>query len=258
MPELVVVAKENLEGKHWETPQNFSFAARDALCPLVLFETNKAAIHLPIAFSKHNDGFLLVAVQGLELGTNFLVDNAGKWIGPYIPAPYRAYPFSFATANDDSEVLCVDLASGLISEGDEEGIAFFESNGEPNEKVKGVFQFLSHIAQNRKPTQNLCDLLQSLDLFEPWPIDVNKDGVETKVEGLFRINEIKFNELKADDLIKLRDAGGIPLVYCQLLSMQNLPRIAQQAAPQRDTKSIPQELNFDLAKDDGNISFDGL
>lgn len=251
MPNYVAVSKELHKNMFWKPVSNFSFAAQDALCPIVIQEAPRAALHLPIAFSKMGDHFGLFVVQGFEPGSNYLVDATGNWLAGYIPAAYRGFPFALTNA-EDQQVLCFDSDSGLIN--DKEGNTFFDETGEPSAQIKQTLDFLSQVSQNHSVTVALCLLLEKLDLLEPWPISVKKDDEDVSVDGLFCIDEGKFNSLKVEDLVTLRDRGVLALIYCQLLSMQNLARINPGSKP----GELPLELPFDLPNDDGNISFEGL
>lgn len=133
-------------------------------------------------------------------------------------------------------------------------ILFFDETGEPSTQIKQTLEFLSQVSQNHSVTQALCLLLEELELLVPWPISIKKDDMDVSVDGLFCVDESKFNTLKVEDLATLRDKGVLALIYCQLISMQNLARIDPGSKPEE----LPLELPFDLPNDDGNISFEGL
>lgn len=196
----------------------------------------------------------LRAVLGLGTGRNFVVGKAGSWLAGYIPAVYRGYPFALAPAKDDKQALCIITDS--IS--DTEGEALFDDLGKPSEKVATIINFLSEIARNTSSTHAKCALLEKLDLLEAWPITIRNDETEKGVEGLIRINEEKFNALEDEALLELREQGALPLVFFQLLSMQNLNTIAQLAQAPNTQPILPEELSFDFSNDQGNISFDGF
>ena len=256
MPHYVAVSKELHLYKRWSASSNFKFASKDALCPLVMQEAPRAALQLPIAFSKAGDHIGLFVLQGLEAGSNYLVDNEGRWLAEYIPAAYRGYPFILATTDNNDLVLCFDMDSGLISE--TEGNAFFDDEGKPGTRINEALEFLSSFSANSQKTHLVCLLLEELDILEPWPINIKKGDQNVPVGGLFRVNEIKFNSLDVENFVKLRDKGALPLIFCHLLSMQNLARIAHLFKTQSTTTALPQELDFDFTDDNGNISFDGL
>ncbi len=256
MPNYVAVSLELHADKRWARSSNFKFAAHDALSPLVMKEVPTAILSVPIAFSKVDDHFGLFAVQGLEPGRNNLVDASGNWLTDYIPAIYRGYPFALAETDDEKQILCVDGESPLIADTGEH--RFFNDNGEPTTQIKETLEFLSEVAGFRLLTHTLCLLLEELDLLEPWLINIKKGEEEVPLEGLYRVNETKFNNVDIETLAKLRDKRALPLIFSQLLSMQNLARVAKLGASQGNGADLPKELEFDYADNDGNISFAGL
>ena len=255
MQNYEAVSEELHKNKYWKHVSDFRFASHDALCSLVIQEAPKAALHLPIAFSKAGDHFGLFAVQGLETGTNYLVDSAGNWQGDYIPMVYRHYPFALASS-EDKQVLCIDRESGLINE--KEGHTFFDEEVNPSHHIKEKLDLLSQFSANQNATKKLCAMLEEANLLEPWPISVKNEDKEIKVNGLFRVNEVKFNTLEANSLKELRDNGALPLIFCQLLSMQNLARLLRWGQPSGLISKMPDELSLDFQNDGGNINFEGL
>ncbi len=254
MPNYEVVTKELHQTKHWIPNINYLFAARDALCSLTLLEVPSAAVYLPIAFSKVGDHFELFLIQGLQDGKNYLVDEAGNWLAGYIPAPYRVHPFALAKVSGDQLLLCIDSSS--IS--DTEGKPLFSEDCTLSEDVQMSLDFLGQVEKSRVATVAMCALLQEMDLLTPWLISTKMDGEDVKIDGLFHIDEAKFNAIEAEKLIALRDKGVLPLIYSQLLSTQNLRRIANRAPYYGVKPKVPEELTFDFSKDSGNINFDTL
>jgi hypothetical protein len=186
---------------------------------LVVQELAKACMSLPIAFIQQNDVFVLHAVQGLAPGRNLFVVN-GTWVAPYTPAVYRGYPFALAKGEDNQLHLCVDMDSGLVdADGDQ---PFFDDTGEAAQPVKDALNFLQQIHRNRAVTKRVCAALAAEDLFQPWPLKVQGPEGERTIDGLFRIDEARLNSLEPDALARVQKAGGLPVAYCQLLSMSNI------------------------------------
>lgn len=256
MAKYQAISKETHQNKRWAPNDNFGFAKDDALCPLLAQEAPKAALSLPIAFSKTGDHFHLFAVQSLEPNTNYLVDSGGSWLGGYVPAAYRSYPFALLTTDDEQQVLCIDVESKPPT--NSEWFDFFDGEGEPSSKVKEILDFLTKVSANRNVTNKLCLLLDEEEMLEPWPITIQKGDDQVPVEGLFRVDEEKLNLIEPVKLGKLRDEGALPLIFCQLLSMQNLARIGKIGEIKNSAATLPKELEFELSNDGGNISFDSV
>jgi hypothetical protein len=262
MPHYRPITTDNHADRRWQRHSGYAFTAKDAIAPLVVQELQKAILSLPIAFVPQAESYLLVAVLGLADGKNLYFAPDGRWVGGYVPAAFRGYPFALANTEDGQQVLCIDEDSGLIGT---EGEAFFNEDGTPSQAVSDVLNFLSQVGNNRIATQRLCGLLQKHQLFQPWPIKVHGEAGEQIVKGLYRIDEAALNQLPAEAFMELRDSGALVLAYCQLLSMQHLPllgQLAQLHAQAEQKAALPTtpsgELNLEFLKDSGTISFGNL
>lgn len=258
MPDIQVVSRERHADKRWQRYTSYSFAAADAVAPLVIQEIAKACVVLPLGFMAADEGFLPVAVQGLAPGTNLWVGPDGRWLGDYVPAVYRAYPFKLANTNDNQQVLCIVEDSGLLS--DTDGELFFDEAGEPAQPVKDVLNFLTQVAANHQATQLACAALQKHNLIKPWPIKLNTDDGTQNVEGLHTIDEAALNQLPAEALLELRDSSALIMAYAQVLSTQHLQKLGQlmkqHAAHDITALQTPSgELDLEFLNDGGTISF---
>lgn len=230
MPNYIPVSKESHAGKRWKRIVNYSFAARDAVAPLVIQELPRALMHLPIGFIKQDEQFVPVAILGLPSGQNLFVTPDGRWIGGYTPAAYRGYPFLLATTSDGQRALILDQESDLINE--TEGEPFFDEDGTPSQELKGVLDFLNQVDANRIVTQHICKVLAEHLLIKPWPINVQGNEGPRKVEGFYCVDEAAMNALPSETFEALRQVGALPIVYCQLLSMQHIEMLGQLAQTQ--------------------------
>ncbi|KRB77649.1 SapC family protein [Noviherbaspirillum sp. Root189] len=231
-PQYIPISKTQHASKRWRRSASYHFAAGDAVIPLGAEELPKAMMAMPLGFVASEEGFTPVAVQGLASGENLFVTRDGSWASNYIPAIYRGYPFTLANTETGQQVLCIDQTSGLVVDGTQ-GELFFNDDGTPGQAVKGVFDMLTRVHADRESTARICAVLQKHRLIEPWLIKVQSDDGERSIEGLFRIDEVALNALPIDALEEVRKAGALPVAYCQLLSMQHLPALAQLAQARR-------------------------
>jgi hypothetical protein len=258
MAAFKLITPEAFGERRWRRFTDVGFAARDILSTLVLPELPRAMLHMPVALTPHGEGYVPAALQGLDKDENLFVGASGRWLGGYMPAAYRAYPFAFTDAGDGRRLLCFDEDSGLLTDG--EGEAFFDESGEASEVVRGVVDFLSKLSAARTRSRQCCDLLARHELIVPWPARVTVAGRERVLNGLYRIDEAALQTLPADALAELRDGGALPLIYCQLLSMQNLGRLVQlaehraAAAPAFDPET--DSIDELLGRNDEVLSFD--
>lgn len=262
MPNIQAISREHHAGTRWQRYSGYRFAAQDAVAPLAAQEFPRAAMMLPIAFMPSEGGFIPVAVQGLKAGQNLFVAADGRWLGAYVPAAYRSYPFRLATTEEGTQVLCIHEDSGLVTEGPE-GEPFFNEDGTPSKPVADVLDFLNKVQANREVTVRICGLLQRHGLIQPWPIRLQGPEGEQNIEGLHRIDEAAFNALPAEAFMELREAGALPIVYCHLLSMQHLQLLVKLAeAHAKVGQPLPTtpsgDLNLDFLNQSGTITFGNL
>ena len=212
----------------WKRFRDYRFAATTAVAPLAAAEISQAALAMPLAIIRRDEGWSMAAVLGLLPSKNLYIDDRGTWIAEYIPAVFRAHPFRTGWAETGEPTLCVDDGSGLVTE-EAEGEAFFDAGGMLSESLQQVWGFLSETARSELALMRACGMLAEAGVVEPWPITVQGDQGSQEVVGLYRINEAGLNGLNDEAFGQLRRAGAAGLAYSQLLSMGNLAKLAQLA-----------------------------
>jgi hypothetical protein len=265
MANLVPVNPSRHAGKAWRRPNTYSFASTEAVLPLVGAEFAKAAVAMPIAFVEQAGCYVPVAMMSPIAGRNLFIGPAGQWLGTYVPAALRSYPFRLGRVEGAEEaVVCIDEDSGLlVVDDDGTAEAFFDADGKPSAATKTVVNFLADIERNRVATDLAVAALAEAGLIQPWPFQVTADGKVTAVNGLFRIGEAALNALDDDRFLKLRKSSALPLAYMQLLSMgqvavfEQLMRTQQQLAPP-PVAALPESLDslFEMSDDNLEIHFD--
>jgi hypothetical protein len=261
MPSFQAVSKTTLAGKRWRRTENYAFAAADAVAPLVVKELASALMHFPLGFIKMEEQFVPVAVLGLQQGQNLFVRADGRWIGGYVPAVFRGYPFQLANLEDGKHILAVDVESGLIS--DTEGELFFDAQGQPSQPLSDVLEFLSQVRSNHEMTLKICQVLADHHLIQPWPITLQGPDAQQQVDGLYRVDEAAMNALPVEAFDALRQTGALTVAYCQLFSMQHLQMLARLAEVTHKARQMPAttasgELDLEFLNKGGTLSFDSL
>lgn len=249
MARLLPVSRQVFTGKFWKRVTDYSFTANDTVCQLVTQEMPKAMLHLPLAFIKQGEVLVPVALQGLAPNKNLLVATDGSWLMPYVPAAYRSYPFRAVDDGNGKQILCFDEDSQLFAE---EGEAFYQEDGEPTPFIRQIAEFFQVLEQNRQLTEKQCAVLQQLELIVPWNVKVQNDDGEQLLQGLYRVDEEKLYALPDSEYLKLREVGAMGLLYCQMLSMQHLPRLAELA---RHQDAVQKQLAERDAAKDLDLSF---
>jgi hypothetical protein len=219
-------------------------------------EFGKAAAAMPIAFVDQSGAYVPVAVMSPMPGRNFFIGPAGQWLGAYVPAALRGYPFRLARVDGaEDSILCIDEDSGLVLDPDGTGEAFFDAGGNLSPATKAMLDFLVGIQRSRTLTDLAVAVLAETGLIQKWPLRVKVADQMTVVDGLFRIDEPAMAVLDDAGFLKLRKSAVLPLAYMQLLSMaqvtvfQQLDRIQQQLAPPRERQVSLDDI-FSQAGDD--------
>ncbi|WP_200328698.1 SapC family protein [Thiocystis violacea] len=237
MSTIVPVSRQRHGKTRLRSSASYLFASQSSLAVLVAAEMSKAAMALPIAFIRQADAYLPVALMSLKPDTNLMVAHDGRWLARYVPSALHAYPFSLGKAEGDTRVLCVDEDSGLLTDGIE-GEPFFDVAGAASDSLVRRLDLLRKIERSRLQTGHACELLASQELIRPWRISITEGASERQVEGLFQIDESVLNEISDEVFLELRRLGALPMAYCQLLSMQNLPLLYELADARRNRSSF--------------------
>ncbi|MDF3886722.1 SapC family protein [Cupriavidus basilensis] len=273
MPNYTVVTREAHANKRWQHNSNYTFAAGEAVVPVLAFELHNAVERLTLAFIPQGAGFRPVALLGLAPGENLFVSPDGRWLGGYVPAALRTPPFRLANTPEGQQVLCIDADSALLTDGPA-GEAFFNADGTPAEGVAQVLRVLDELEGNRGVTAAACAALQAHQLIVPWDITVQSEAGTQTVEGLYKIDKAALEALPGADFGALRKSRARALAYCQLLSMQHLATLGQlarahataaaqaaQAAQAAKAAAIAppaRELDLEFLNRSGTPSFGGL
>ena len=253
MSNYQAITRERHGQQRWKRYTNYRFAAADSVVPLAAIELPKAVMSLPIAFIEQGENYAPAAILGLQPGNNLFVAPDWRWIGHYIPALFRSYPFLLAQTEEGQQILCIDEDSGLVSEGTV-GELFFGDDGQPAQATLDILNFLNQLEQSRSVTSSACAVLQKHSLIRPWPISLKTDTGEQQIAGLFQIDETALNQLSQEALHEVRSAGALSVAYCQLLSMQHLPLLGQLIEAQ--TKASAQALSFQQLAPNGELDLE--
>ena len=224
--QLAVITREQFSNKAWWPHTSYAFAARSNVLPVVVSELVKLVPTMPLGFVRTEETFQLVAITSLQPNTNLFVAPDGNWIGDYIPATVRAYPFHLVKPLDSEEsVLCFDESSDLLVDAGQ-GEPFFDEDG-PSPAIKAILSFLSDTETNRVLTQRLVDALQAANVIRPWALNLLEGERAVPVESLYRIDEAALNALPENAFNTLREVGALPLAYAQMFSINQLAMLSK-------------------------------
>lgn len=217
--------------KERSLPSNF---CKLSALPLSFTEFAAAARDYPIAFISGDGGrtFVAMAVCGMESEQNLFVGADATWDSAvYLPAYVRRYPFCMTRvtvngAEQPERIACVEKR--VLNDN---GEALYDAKGEPlplwKERSKLLFEFEADLAR----TEEMSRLLAGLALFEPFTMHAMPErGTPLALTGMYRISEQKLNELPAQKLKELVQAGVLARVYAHLVSLHNFARLLDRRA----------------------------
>ncbi|MBB6251062.1 SapC family protein [Nitrospirillum iridis] len=208
---------------------DYQFASGANSVPVIGAEMTLACKHYPILFL---DGAppQAVALLGLRNGENLFVDADGTWAaGSYIPAYVRRYPFIFLENRERGEfTLCIDEAAPTVNQG---GANKLFDGGQPTDVTRNALAFCSDYQGHYKATTEFVEALSKADLLVENRADITlKDGQKLSLAGFKVIDEAKFNQLPAEELLRWRERGWLHLVYCHLISISNWGGLVDRTA----------------------------
>jgi hypothetical protein len=234
----------------------YHVAANQPVVTILLAELTKLLPHYTLGFIKQGESYQPVALLSLDGQANLYVAPNGKWLGSYVPASLRGYPFTLANTEDGQKALCLDHAHLTRGQGE----PLFDAEGNLAQKVSQTLDFLQQCEQNRQVTLASTQALHDAGVIEPWPLTLERgEGQEPlKVNGLYRVSEQALNALDADAYIQLR-GGPMALAHAQLFSMSQLNQLTERAKlhAQHATQEVPENLDSVLdGMDDDDLTFD--
>lgn len=160
--DVVALNKEKHCEKAVRREASFDFARAVTSAPLGISEVDKVAREMPIVFTK--DGPLVpVAQLGFRRDDNMFVDEEGKWLGNYIPAHVRRYPFVLGEIGSEQEYKVMVVRSALVDKTEGEPL-FLEGSGGEGPLVRKAKELLIAFQKELQRTAKLCASLREHDV----------------------------------------------------------------------------------------------
>lgn len=220
------VALNNEEHKNLKITGNFTAESMEGrhVVPLMLQEFTAAAAHYPIFFLQINEKqYNPVGVFGLKEGQNLLLQD-GQFVGNYVPAAVRCYPFTLAQANDQELILCLNDKADNVST--TEGQALFNEDGSHTEFFKGINNFFRDYIDANTANRNVMDQITEMGLLRADGLQYRDlAGKEHRVNGFYVIDQEKFNALSDEQFLTLRKFGVLPAIYAHFASLERISNL---------------------------------
>jgi hypothetical protein len=203
-----------------------SFARLHTL-PISFAEFGPAGRDYPLVFVRRGEAaFSAVAALGMQPRQNLFMLSDGAWDRRvYLPAYVRRYPFCMSRLTVDGEerperVVCVE--AGALHE---EGEPLYEQGGQPLAHWKTLERLIMDFEADLLRADEMCELLQELDLLEPFTMKAEVDGFTLQLEGMYRVAQERLESSPGAVTRRLFDTGAMERIYAHLLSLDNFRRL---------------------------------
>ena len=247
--------------------QPYHYCQMQVSAPVMANEASQVAREMPILFSSRAPSPM--ALLGVEPGQNLHVRPTGHWIGRYVPAHLRRYPFILApvpqpgsTGEDGAQeaakfVLNFARNAPHFRAGNTQGARLFADDGKPTAALQRIQQTLVLMQKNALQTAELVKQLEQHQLLVARTITVRpKGGAAKELAGFRMVDNEAFKALPAQALATLQASGALALVYAHHVSLTNL-RDGVIAQMQGDTPVTPDlDALFGANNDDISFNFD--
>lgn len=207
--------------------------------PIVIGEFEKVAAEYPIVFAGTGDGTMPVALLGLGAEENLFLDANEEWIGHYVPAFLRRYPFVFASGADDRLTLCLDMKHpGVNREG--RGERLFDAEGNHTRYLEDMLRFVSDYQAQHNATLAFAARIDALGLLEDSRADaVAPDGTRRQLTGFRSLNVARLAALEDDVVLELFRNGMLQLLHLQTASLEQLGALARRLQAIAEATAAP-------------------
>lgn len=251
--ESVELHEEQHAALGWVRFQSYAFARHMSWIPLAAEEVAMVATHLPMAFHAGEEGLRVCAMLGFSAGHNLLVAPDGRWLGRYVPARLRAYPFvllgrdAATLAEGSQETARLGVHGEALLPIERPGVQPFFLHGQFAPLVQQTLDFLKTVWAGQERLQRMIPVLEKWELLVPWPEQnpAAEGGVgeavpvaATRDTEWYRIDESRLDVLADAAWLELRHAGVMPLLYAHLFSqghLATLRTLAQRQTPPQST-----------------------
>ncbi len=219
----VPITPEQHGGLSVDTKAGYGFAAGVNSVPLAAAEFAAAASEHVIVFVGSGDDLMPTVILGRREGDNAFVNGQGQWIGGYIPAFLRRYPFVFAAGQKEgSFTLCIDEAyEGLKTDGI--GERLFDAEGNRTDYLERMLKFSTDYQAQFNRTRAFMKRLVDLDLLEDARAEFGgSNGASTRIAGFRTIGRDKLKALPGDTQHAMAQTDELELCYLHLHSLRNI------------------------------------
>lgn len=213
----------------------FSACKDITMCSVIPTEIPRLVLEYPIVFTKHGESgeYLCVALFGVDPQKNLFWTD-GRWRSHTLPLNIGRQPFFVGVGNKDvageaqqSLVTCIDLDNPGV-QGDQ-GELLFGSDGKETPYLQFKMSMLAELIDGEQRARSFVERMAALELIRPIQLELKTPGgAPRQIGGLHSIDETKLRSLGPDVLAELNSKGYLHVMHAMLLSLGQLPILAQR------------------------------
>ena len=201
---------------------DYGFASELNAVPLVTQEFTMAGREYPVVFTRAGEKYVANALLGLRDAENLIIEKTGKWLGSYVPAFLRRYPFVFSH-NDEQKTytFCIDEDASVAGE-HADGQRLFDDDGNETSFFDSMLSFTKRFQKAVQDTEAFCSRLQDLDLIVESEVSFTlPTGEKARTKGFSAVDRDRLNELEPDVVDRLFRSGDLELIHMHLASLRS-------------------------------------
>lgn len=226
--DVVPLSRDRHQDWFVDMAQGYAFTRESNSIYVAGTEFPMASREYPIVFAKDaGENLVPVAMLGLRQNQNLMVDVDGAWLGSYIPAYIRRYPFILANADPEANTfaVCIDESySGFNTAG--EGDRLITDEGKHGEILANSVKFLEEFHKHSEVTATFCRAVAEAGLVESMQANFSmKSGSSFSLAGLYCVTRNKIKALSAEQLKHFADRDYLDLLYLHIYSLSNMDKL---------------------------------
>ena len=222
-----VLDRNKHAGLRYNPVTDYRFIRSIIAGPIAVSESRKIAREFPIVFPTVGRQ-LPLAQFGVRDKVNAFVDAGNNWLGDYIPAHIRRYPFVLGDKGNGNDFFVMADMRGLSSSGSGESL-FGDQDGPghgDDSVVARATEFLLGFEQELLVTQALVAPLYEADVLVAKSVTLKKPGLDDAVVTGFKIvDRDRLHQLDDSTIATWERSGLLELVSLHLASQENWTRL---------------------------------
>lgn len=209
----------------WASPKSLDFAHSIPYVPICFQELYPTAASLPLFFLNDPMGTLVVApIKINQHHQDTVLSKDARWLGGYIPAFLRLYPFACAPSSElgNPAQILIDSQSKYFLSGPSEN-RIFDVTGHPTLKFENVVSAIKKYSDGVALMSQAASQLSKLNLLMSARTIPTFD--DTTYDNMYVVNATALQAIKPSKMLSLCKNGTLALVYAHLTSLEQAHRL---------------------------------